>query len=206
MGLFNRVLDLVLDKMADRALGLDTPGMKEIERQFERSTAYPIKVAGVKYENRMEVIEKMSETSSVFLQREPDNPYDSNAIAVYEKETNQQIGYLPRLNNTAIAKAMDVGLAVYASIYKIQHEIEKKTAKEINDYKVTLIIAFHPNHIPEKIEAEKRREAMVKQISLSRTNYPVSSTPKDENNNWDDRGSVWDEYDEDGVPYEEYNR
>lgn len=166
-----------------------------------------MKIEGVRYENRMEVVKRMSKNTPIYLQRETDNPYDSNAIAIYEKETNQQIGYLPRINNTAIAKAMDEGLAIYASIYKIEHNVGEKTNKENNGCQITLFIAFHPNHIPDKIAAEQKRVALAKQTSLSRTTYRVSSTPKYDNDNWDDdRGSVWDEYDEDGLPYEDYDK
>lgn len=204
MGIFNRIFDVVVDKVVDWQLDreFNSPKMKRIEQEFERSTAYPIKIVGLRYENRMEIIKQMNKYTPVYLKRETNNPYDRNAIAVYEKEKNKQIGYLPRNNNTAIAEGMDVGLAVHASIYKISHEMGERTAKENYDCLVTLIIAFHPNHIPDKIEAEKKRENATKQIAQSRNNYPVKSASRDNEDNWDDRGSVWDDYDEDGVPYD----
>lgn len=206
MGVFNKIVDVVIDKVVDWQLDREdnSPKRKKIEQEFERITAYPINIVGLRYENRMDIIKQMNKNTPVYLKREPNNPYDTNAIAIYEKEKNQQIGYLPRNNNTAIAEAMDVGLAVYASIYKISHKIEEETAKENDGCLVTLIIAFHPNHIPDKIEAEKKRENATKQIAQSRNNYPVKSVSIDNNDNWDDRGSVWDDYDEDGLPYEDY--
>lgn len=206
MGIFNKILDVVVDKVVDWQIDREynSPKMKRIEMEFERCTAYPIKVVGLRYENRMEIIKQMNKYTPVYLKREPDNPYDRNAIAVYEKKKNQLIGYLTQNNNTTIAEAMDVGLAVFASIYKISHEMVEKTTKENDGCMVTLMIAFHPNHIPEKMEAAKKREYATKQIAQLRNNYPVKSVSIDNNDNWDDRGSVWDDYDEDGLPYEDY--
>lgn len=34
MGFFNKIIDIVADKMADRALGLDTSKMKKLKRSL----------------------------------------------------------------------------------------------------------------------------------------------------------------------------
>jgi hypothetical protein len=39
------------------------------------------------------------------LRREPDNEFDSNAIAVYYGD--QHLGYVPRTDNAALAQALD---------------------------------------------------------------------------------------------------
>ena len=67
MGFFNKIIDIVADKMADRALGLDTSKTKKIEEEFERSTAYPMKIEGVRYENRMEVVKRMSKNTPICI-------------------------------------------------------------------------------------------------------------------------------------------
>ena len=46
--------------------------------------------------------------TELLLYREPENKYDSLAIAVYLTETDK-IGFIPRMNNETIARLMDAG-------------------------------------------------------------------------------------------------
>lgn len=52
------------------------------------------------------------------LVREPDNPHDRNAVRV--EWQGQQLGYLPRLENPAIAAELDRGTAVEARIARLR--------------------------------------------------------------------------------------
>jgi hypothetical protein len=54
------------------------------------------------------------ENSEVSLEREPHNPYDSHAVAVYYK--GMKLGYVPRTQARALAGYMDAGGKVRASI------------------------------------------------------------------------------------------
>ena len=51
------------------------------------------------------------------LVREPDNEHDANAVAVYFHE--EQLGYVPRVENTAIAQMLVRGEHLEASISKL---------------------------------------------------------------------------------------
>ena len=51
------------------------------------------------------------------LVREPDNIHDPNAVAVYFHE--EQLGYVPRVENTAIAQMLDRGEHLEASITQL---------------------------------------------------------------------------------------
>lgn len=51
------------------------------------------------------------------LQREPDNRHDANAIRVHWQ--GQQLGYLPRAQNRAVAAAMDRGERLVARIARL---------------------------------------------------------------------------------------
>ena len=51
------------------------------------------------------------------LVREADNIHDPNAVAVYFHE--EQLGYVPRVDNTAIAQMLDRGEHLSASITKL---------------------------------------------------------------------------------------
>ena len=52
------------------------------------------------------------------LVREPDNIHDFNSVAVYFK--TEQLGYVPRAENTAVAQMLDRGEHLEASISKLK--------------------------------------------------------------------------------------
>ena len=55
----------------------------------------------------------------LFLLREPNNKYDSNAILVLNQK-EQKLGFIPKANNPLLAKMMDEGLALYADVDAIE--------------------------------------------------------------------------------------
>lgn len=57
-------------------------------------TLYTTRVAGVTIGNRQQLIAALRGDESVSIVREPDNPYDSNALAV--RIGGEHIGYVPR--------------------------------------------------------------------------------------------------------------
>jgi len=63
-------------------------------------------VVGVTYENRQAVVAQLTVGEQVWLPREPQNPYDSNAIRV-ERQNGQQIGYLSREFAASLAPQFD---------------------------------------------------------------------------------------------------
>jgi len=56
--------------------------------------------------------------SEVSLEREPENPHDSNAIAVLNDE-DERIGYLPRGQNEGVARLLDHGWAIRAAVMDV---------------------------------------------------------------------------------------
>ena len=53
------------------------------------------KVVGVTFEGRQATVAQLEEMEELVLRREPDNPYDFNAIRV-ERLNGAQIGYINR--------------------------------------------------------------------------------------------------------------
>lgn len=51
------------------------------------------------------------------LVREPQNVHDSNAVAVYFRD--EQLGYVPRVENTAVAQMLDRGERLEARISEL---------------------------------------------------------------------------------------
>lgn len=56
----------------------------------------------------------------VTLQRQPQNPFDSNAVAVFNSDASLQVGYLPREDAERLARALDKGVQFDAySIWEV---------------------------------------------------------------------------------------
>ncbi|MBR5709911.1 MAG: HIRAN domain-containing protein [Thermoguttaceae bacterium] len=55
----------------------------------------------------------------LFLIREPNNEYDSNAIMVLNQK-EQKLGYIPKAKNPLLAKMMDEGLLLYADVDAVE--------------------------------------------------------------------------------------
>ncbi|MCM1181561.1 MAG: HIRAN domain-containing protein, partial [Clostridium sp.] len=66
-------------------------------------------VVGFYYRSDKDAILKdLKEGDKLSLKREPDNEYDSMAVAVYDTK-DRQMGYLPKESNTFMATMMDAG-------------------------------------------------------------------------------------------------
>lgn len=70
-----------------------------------------IRLAGISYENRQNLLEKMTGKEKIELKREKENKHDENAIAVYAtiKNKKQKIGYIPSVLTSKMAKIIDSG-------------------------------------------------------------------------------------------------
>ena len=71
-----------------------------------------VKVAGLQYGECADHVFKHKE--SLQLLREPDNPYDTYAIAIYKE--NKKVSYIPQTNSRIIASLMDSGNRVHATV------------------------------------------------------------------------------------------
>ena len=75
-------------------------------------------VAGFQYHQGELFWEELTAGDQLQLSREPDNPYDENAVAIYRGSI--KLGYLPRVENTAVARMMDKGKRIDAFIQNKQ--------------------------------------------------------------------------------------
>ena len=87
------------------------------------------KIVGVTFQNtdgsdRQEIIEDLEdqlrnqETVALQLQRDPQNPYDHNAIIVQDDQ-HRQIGFLRRTVSESIAPMMDNGIVIQCTLEQI---------------------------------------------------------------------------------------
>ncbi len=75
-------------------------------------------LAGFQYHTGAAVWEALKVGDRLTLRREPDNPHDANAVRVDWQ--GQQLGYLPRSENGAVAAEMDSGGQVEARIGRLR--------------------------------------------------------------------------------------
>jgi hypothetical protein len=76
-----------------------------------------VPVVGVIFENRQMLLMEVDEDDEVILKKEPDNPYDANAIKVLAKGLH--VGYLPRTMASSLVKySEDQMKARITAIYK----------------------------------------------------------------------------------------
>lgn len=67
-------------------------------------------VAGFRYHAGERAWPRMHQGDPVALVREPDNPHDDKAVAVFWQ--GAKLGYIPRADNTVIANLLDQGALV----------------------------------------------------------------------------------------------
>ncbi len=77
-------------------------------------------LAGFQYHAGAAVWDEMQVGDALSLVREPDNPHDPNAVRIDWR--GQQLGYLPRRENSAVAAEMDRGGRLAARIERLQEQ------------------------------------------------------------------------------------
>ena len=75
-------------------------------------------LAGFRYHEAKAAFPEMRPGDPLVLVREPDNPYDANAVRVEWR--GRKIGYVPRRQNEALAWAMDRGEPVSARVSRLR--------------------------------------------------------------------------------------
>ena len=73
-----------------------------------------LKVVGVTFEGRQEIIKQLCHMDNITIRREPTNRFDTNAIAVFTEKG--QIGYIGKDYATILAPMMDAGTQFEARI------------------------------------------------------------------------------------------
>jgi len=91
--------------------GLSQPNAKHDRRDVLIQTS---PIAGFQYYQGEFFWEQLSVRDQLQLSREPDNPYDENAVAIYREGI--KLGYLPRVENIVVARMMDKGQLINALI------------------------------------------------------------------------------------------
>lgn len=75
-------------------------------------------LAGFQYYEGKGLWEMMRVGDTLLLAREPQNPHDANAVRVLWR--NEMLGYIPRRENSDVARQMDRGAPVTARIVRLK--------------------------------------------------------------------------------------
>ncbi len=75
-------------------------------------------VAGFQYYEGERIFRRLREGMALNLVREPENKYDERAVAVYVGGC--KLGFVPRLDNAAVAQMLDRGERLSARIVRLQ--------------------------------------------------------------------------------------
>jgi single-stranded-DNA-specific exonuclease len=85
---------------------------------IEDAESFHTKLAGVTFEGRQDVVAALEVGTFLRLQREPENPHDSNACALFEPR-GRQVGFLNRRLSAVLAPVIDAGLEYDVSVTDI---------------------------------------------------------------------------------------
>jgi len=88
---------------------LPAAAAQEVRLLIQRSP-----LAGFRHYEGPRLFQALRPGEPLELEREPDNPYDSNAVRVQWR--GHKLGYVPRTQNAALAWAMDRGETIDARI------------------------------------------------------------------------------------------
>jgi hypothetical protein len=75
--------------------------------------------AGLRYHEAKAVWAQMQVGDTLKLVREPDNPYDARAVRV--EWQGHMLGYIPRVENEAVARQLDRGNPLQARLTRLTH-------------------------------------------------------------------------------------
>lgn len=85
-------------------------------------------LAGLRHYDAGGVWREMSPGDRLELVREPDNPYDANAVRIEWR--GRKLGYLPRRDNTAVARQLDRGAALEARVSQLKENRNRSVRLE----------------------------------------------------------------------------
>jgi hypothetical protein len=85
-------------------------------------------LAGFRHYDGAEAWRHMKPGDRLQLVREPDNPYDANAVRVEWRGV--KLGYVPRRDNAAVARQLDRGAALEARVAEVRENRNRSVRLE----------------------------------------------------------------------------
>ncbi len=76
---------------------------------IEDADSFHTKLAGVSFEGRQDVVSRLASGTPLRIERQPDNPHDANAVALFEPH-GAQVGFFNRRLAAALVRVLDAGV------------------------------------------------------------------------------------------------
>ena len=126
-------VQLMVRDVAPRDIEPDAPAFALVTELFEKADEilareayagiedapfFNTKLAGVTFEGRQEVLERLSAGTPLRLERKPENPFDANACALFDPH-GDQVGFLNRRLAAALAPVLDAGVAYDVEVTEV---------------------------------------------------------------------------------------
>jgi hypothetical protein len=125
---------LVIKKDNKKQKYVEIKESMEIEEHTKDIYLNSIYVAGTDYVDISEAYNKLTEDTILYLIRESNNPYDSNAILISTVD-GCVIGYVPKESNLILKNLMDSGKYLYAKIKEISDDFDSINVEIYLSYK-----------------------------------------------------------------------
>lgn len=107
-------------------------GAAAAQAQAVRILVQSSRLAGFVHDEAAAVFPELRVGDGLDLAREPDNPFDANAVRVEWR--GHKLGYVPRAQNAALAWAMDRGEALSARVARLRHHPNPRLRIEFDVY------------------------------------------------------------------------
>lgn len=120
--------DLTISKKDMLALARDSDLATMIKPLQHEILLFDSYVAGTSYIEDESVLDALKVGDTLWLQREPENRFDANAILVLDGQ-ERKCGYIPEMDNIVFARLMDAGKYLTAKIVRLE---EKRSFRQIN--------------------------------------------------------------------------
>lgn len=85
---------------------------------IEEAPSFHTKLAGVTFEGRQDVLERLAPGVALRLERQPDNEFDANACALFDPH-GDQVGFLNRRLAAALAATIDAGVGYDVEVTEV---------------------------------------------------------------------------------------
>ena len=83
----------------------------------EKKLIYSEYIKGFQFNEGKPFLSELKKGDTLLMQREPENDYDENAVALYWN--NKKIGYLPVMENVSISTMLDQNIALTCTIEEV---------------------------------------------------------------------------------------
>lgn len=126
-----------------------------------------VRLTGVSFGSCQNVIQGMKSSDKIILARQPDNPYDANAVAVLDSVSHEQIGWIPRELSAGLAVFMDQGMECRAEVAEITGKPGGLSGVKVRIYTPGHLEKRAPASVKEKIAGEIKTEPRLqRKVSL----------------------------------------